>query len=70
MAQTTKHSHPVVFGRKQDGCDRCTELKLGAPTRAWAGYSNAQTRSQQLAAIRGHSCAASRCMSVCTFGDY
>jgi hypothetical protein len=70
---TTAHTHPVVFGRKVDGCPRCTELKLGMPARQWRGYSQPQRRAQlasQIADIRAHDCRASRCGPVCTAFDY
>lgn len=69
----TPHTHPVVFGRKVDGCPRCTELKLGMPPVKWAGYTQrerAAQAAQRTAEIRGHDCKASRCGPVCTFGDW
>ena len=68
---TTAHTHQVVFGRKVQGCPRCTELKLGMPARQWSGYSSSSkaTRSR-LDDIRSHNCAAARCGVVCTHGDY
>ena len=68
--QTTQHTHNVVFGRKVDGCPRCTELKLGMPARQWRGYGRAQMDAQRVADIRAHDCKRSGCMVVCTFGDY
>ena len=68
---TTAHTHQVVFGRKVDGCPRCTELKLGMPSRAWAGYGNkARSDAMRSADVRSHNCTTARCGVVCTFGDY
>ena len=70
---TTQHTHQVVFGRKVEGCPRCTELRLGMPARQWAGYSS-RDRAAQAAArtreIRAHDCTRSRCGPVCTAFDY
>ena len=65
----TPHNHPVVFGRKIEGCLRCDELKAGAPIIAWRNQrvSYDQTRARE---IRSHDCKTSRCGVVCTFGDY
>lgn len=67
---TTQHTHPVVFGRKVDGCPRCTELKLGMPARQWGGYSGRPAQASRMAEIRAHDCKASRCGPVCTAFDY
>lgn len=66
---TTKHNHPVVFGRKVEGCARCEELKAGAPAVRWTS-ARQDSDYQRLRDIRAHDCRASRCMSVCTFADY
>lgn len=67
--QTTPHNHQVVFGRKVDGCPRCTELKLGMPVRTWNNYRR-DFDAQRLRDIRAHDCKVSRCGPVCTFGDF
>lgn len=67
---TTKHNHLVVFGRIQDGCPRCDELKAGAPAiKGWGAMKRAQER-QQLEDIRHHNCRTAGCGPVCTFGDW
>ena len=68
--QTTSHTHQVVFGRKVDGCPRCTELRLGMPARKGWGSAYRDGQAQRIADIRAHDCKRSGCMSVCTFGDY
>lgn len=72
---TTPHTHQVVFGRREAGCPRCTELSLGMPARQWRGYRAAAVAAsladaRRIDAIRSHDCRASRCGSVCTYGDY
>jgi hypothetical protein len=66
--QTTQHTHQVVFGRKVDGCPRCTELRLGMPARRWGNYST-QAKSTVARMDRGHVCT-SRCGAICTYGDW
>lgn len=66
---TTKHNHPVVFGRKVAGCARCEELKAGAAPVAWS-HTRRDSDYQRLRDIRAHQCGPSRCGPVCTFGDY
>ena len=67
---TTQHTHQVVFGRKVEGCQRCTELRLGMPAKQWVGYGNrARSDALRLADVRAHNCSVSRCGTVCTFGD-
>lgn len=65
----TQHNHQVVFGRKVEGCDRCEELKLGAPTRKWANYAR-DSQVQRLREIREHNCKTSGCGPVCTIFDW
>lgn len=65
---TTPHNHRVVFGRKVQGCPRCTELRLGMPPRQWRGQRVYSSRIVD--EIRAHDCKRSGCMSICTFGDY
>jgi len=35
VSATTRHTHAVVFGRREAGCPRCAELSAGAPVRRW-----------------------------------
>lgn len=66
----TKHNHPVVFGRKVEGCPRCEELGAGAvPVKGWGSEAKAR-EARQLAAIRHHDCQRSHCGPVCTFGEW
>lgn len=67
---TTKHTHQSVFGRKVDGCPRCAELAAGAAPIQWSGARRAESERMFRAEIRNHSCAASRCGPVCTFGEW
>ena len=69
MHAATKHTHAVVFGRKVDGCPRCIELALGMPARQWRNQ-RVSAAAQRLADIRAHDCKATRCMPICTFGDW
>ena len=64
-SNTTKHSHPMVFGRKVDGCPRCEELKNGAAPVKWNW--NRQDRFDD---ISKHNCKESGCGPVCTFGEW
>lgn len=66
---TTKHNHQVVFGRKEDGCPRCTELRLGMPARQWSNY-RADSEAQRIREIRSHDCKRSGCGPVCTAFDW
>jgi len=67
----TKHNHAVVFGRRQEGCPRCSELKAGAAPRQGWGQAKREMEAQQLQAIRRHdfsACAAAN--GVCTHFDW
>lgn len=71
----TKHicndGNGPAFGRKTTGCPRCDELLAGAKSVRWASSRKEQDR--QLAENRRrfpHSCRASGCGPVCTFGDW
>lgn len=67
---TTKHNHQVIFGRKEDGCPRCFELKMGAPAvQGWGAMRKAAER-MRCEAIRKHNCQVSRCGPVCTAFDW
>lgn len=63
---TTKHTHPMVFGRREQGCPRCAELNAGAPViqRMW---SRAKTLTYY---EQAHNCIVAKCGSVCTYGDW
>jgi hypothetical protein len=66
---TTPHTHQVVFGRKVDGCPRCTELRIGMPAKRWSNYRDT-AEAQRRADIRAHKCSIAGCGPVCTFGDW
>ena len=40
---TTAHNHRPNFGRKVEGCPRCTELDAGAPARSGWGRTEPVT---------------------------
>jgi hypothetical protein len=82
---TTKHTHPVVFGRQVDGCPRCAELAAGAePVRwAWAERTRCATpgcgghveRGEyatlcRSCQIRAHNCTERGCGVICTAFDW
>lgn len=63
---TTKHNHKLVFGRREDGCPRCEELKAGAtPVSGW-GALRKQAEKNLAQAIRSHNCFVRKCGPVCT----
>lgn len=67
---TTAHTHQVIFGRKVDGCPRCTELKSGAaPVQGWGSLRKAMD-ARRIADIRAHDCKKSGCGPVCTAFDW
>lgn len=57
-SMTTKHTHPVVFGRKMADCPRCTELLNGAKPVQWRGSQRKQEEARTLERIRNHDFAA------------
>lgn len=63
---TTKHTHPTIFGRREAGCPRCSELDAGAAPIVWRRSQRSQNEAARLADIRAHDCKASRCGVVCT----
>lgn len=65
---TTKHTHPVVFGRREAGCPRCAELSAGAAPVRWSTRHDEEQR--RIEAIRRHDCTASKCGPVCTAFDW
>jgi len=73
----TKHTHPVVFGRKVADCPRCQELINGAPVVRWNGSryraddaaTFAETVAELAAHFRSHKHMSGGCGPVCTFGD-
>jgi hypothetical protein len=67
---TTKHTHPMIFGRRETGCPRCDELVAGAPVVKWAGTLRREDEARQVAAIRAHRCDVSGCGPVCTAFDW
>lgn len=71
----TKHNHQVVFGRKEENCPRCIELKAGYPARdGWQKrYFTMKKRQDEmtLQAIRQHDFAACAAKNgVCTHFEY
>lgn len=66
---TTKHTHPVVFGRKVNGCPRCAELLSGAAPIRW-NVRRDDDDARHVAEIRAHDCKASHCGIICTFGEW
>jgi len=76
MATTTKHTHPMVFGRREAGCPRCAELNNGAAPIRWAirrREDDARERSAQIAAHfaqPNHNCPGGPCYPVCTAFDW
>jgi hypothetical protein len=66
---TTKHTHAVVFGRREDGCPRCAELDAGAApvVQSWRKRESDDARLSR--EIREHQCGTS-CGAVCTFGQW
>ena len=70
MTTTTKHTHPVVFGRRVAGCPRCQELASGAAPIQWSGSRSAIIDAELAQAIRVHDCVRSGCGPVCTFGQW
>jgi len=67
---TTKHTHRLIFGRREAGCPRCAELDAGSPAVQWSGTRRERSMQESLRAIRAHNCQASHCGPVCTFGDW
>ena len=73
---TTKHNHTLVFGRREAGCARCSELNAGAAPIRWNlnRYNARRNETQELLAIRAHFDShhhtSGGCGPVCTFGDW
>jgi len=71
---TTKHTHPMVFGRREAGCPRCSELNNGAPLVRWFGDMRKEDDRVRLAAIKAHFASPAHlnghCGPVCTFGEW
>lgn len=70
MGSTTKHTHVVVFGKREPTCPRCAELDKGAPVRRGWGQAKREAEERQLQAIRTHDCTKAGCGPVCTHGDW
>lgn len=68
---TTKHTHPMVFGRRVNDCQRCTELANGAAPVRW--NSRATREAQAVADVHSHFISqrhiSGGCGPVCTYGD-
>jgi hypothetical protein len=72
---TTKHNHPMVFGKKepQGKCPRCDELHSGKPTIKWAKsrkQHDAQRNKEVLAHFASDHHKSGKCGPVCTFGEW
>ena len=70
---TTKHSHPVVFGRREVGCPRCEELAAGAAPVRWAKSrkeQDARAVADVHAHFNGERHRSGGCGPVCTFGEW
>lgn len=72
---TTKHTHPVVFGRKVAGCPRCVELANGAPPVRWSISNAKRNEALFVDACKAHFApggphSQGKCGPVCTFGDW
>ena len=67
---TTKHTHPVIFGRKVADCPRCAELSAGAAPVRWNISYRREQEARRIADIRNHDCKRSGCGSVCTAFDW
>ena len=55
---TTKHTHPVVFGRRVADCPRCQELTNGAAPIQWSGSRSAVIDAALAQANLGYDCTA------------
>lgn len=71
---TTKHTHPVVFGRKVTGCPRCIELANGAAPLQWKratqGNALGPTRDEIRDHFTSHKHLFGGCGVQCTFGEW
>lgn len=67
---TTKHNHAPNFGRRVADCPRCNELNQGAAPVKWSQQIKAEENARFRAALAAHNCRESRCMPICTFGDW
>lgn len=70
---TTKHTHPVIFGRKVAGCPRCAELAAGAKPIQWSTrrVDRDRARCAEIANhFRSHKHTSGGCGPVCTFGEW
>lgn len=69
------HNHQPNFGRKVDGCPRCSELANGAAPKVapfWVQRSVARRQAEAALsrAIAQHNCVTANCGSVCTAFDW
>ena len=69
----TKHTHQLIFGRREPGCPRCAELNAGAAPIQWRA-SRAQQDARHAADVRAHFTShkhlSGGCGPVCTFGEW
>lgn len=72
---TTKHTHPMLWGKREAGCPRCAELNAGAPViqQPWRGRK-ARFEAQRDEHLKSHFASEKHlsggCGPVCTFGDW
>jgi hypothetical protein len=69
-ARPEKHTHTVVFGRREAGCPRCAQLHAGAPPIQWSNGRRARHAEEDRRWLQQHDCRRSNCGPVCTFGDW
>ena len=71
---TAKHTHQVVFGRREAGCPRCAELAAGAAPVKWRGQRTAELNRQHSIELCQHFRSVKHlsggCGPVCTFGEW
>lgn len=69
---TTRHTHQVVFGRREAGCPRCDELESGAAPVKWnmRRDDEARTVAENRAHFQSERHLSGGCGPVCTFGEW
>jgi len=70
VIMATKHTHPVVFGRKVEGCPRCAELLAGAAPVSWGVSRQAAIDAERDERMRSHNCTTHGCGPVCVAFDW
>jgi hypothetical protein len=64
------HNHKPNFGKKVDDCDRCQQLKNGAPAKTVYIRDRNREDADRAREIREHNCQKSNCGIVCTAFDW